>query len=73
MEPIETQEQHADTGGKSEDSRFVKAIWFEQTVFECADRILLFLVVAIEGGEVKIGGCIVDGWVQGICAEEIYC
>jgi hypothetical protein len=32
---------------------------------------LLFLVVAVEGGEIQVGGCLVHGWICGICVEEI--
>jgi hypothetical protein len=38
---------------------------------ERSDRVLLFLVVAVEGGEIQVGGRLIHCDVCWICIEEI--
>jgi hypothetical protein len=71
VETVEAEEEDGYTGRESQETGFVEAIWFEETVLERSDRVLLFLVVAVERGEIQVGGRLVDCAVCGICVEEI--
>ena len=52
-------DQHNTTGSREcEKTRFREAVRLELAIFEGSDVVLIFLVVAIEDGKIKIGGCL---------------
>jgi hypothetical protein len=55
MEPVETDEECADARGKPEDAGFRETIWFEETVFECANSVLIVLICAVKRSKIEIG------------------
>ena len=71
VEPIETDEECAYAGGKSEDTSFRETIGFEETVFECANRVLIVLIGAVKWSKIEIRGSLIDVGIRLIGFEEI--
>ena len=71
VESIETDEECADTGGKPEDTSFRETIRFQETVFECTNRVLVILSGAIEWSKVEVGRGLVDVIVRLRGFEEV--
>jgi hypothetical protein len=55
MEAIESDHECTDSRWLSQEPRFRKGVFLEQSVFECSDKFLLFFIVSIERAEVEVG------------------
>jgi hypothetical protein len=71
VEPIETDEECADARGKSKDTSLRETIGFEETVFECANRVLIVLIGAVKWSKIEIRGSLIDVGIRLIGFEEI--
>jgi hypothetical protein len=71
VEPIETDEERAYSGGKSEDTSFRETIGLEETVLECANRVLIVLIGAVKWSKIEIRGSLIDVGIRLIGFEEI--
>lgn len=71
VEPIEHDQERANTGRESKKPLFREHIRLQLTILERADGILHLLVVAVQGGKIKVRRGVGDIPILAIRTEEV--